>query len=64
MTRRLLPSTLLWLGLALLLGSVSVGDLVSCAGAYDMVFRIGRVIDGAGNPWIRADLAIRYGWVV
>ncbi len=28
---------------------------------YDIVIRNGRVLDGAGNPWIRADVAIRDG---
>lgn len=28
---------------------------------YDVVIRNGRVLDGAGNPWIRADVAIRGG---
>jgi N-acyl-D-amino-acid deacylase len=29
------------------------------APAYDLVVRGGRVIDGAGNPWVYADVAIR-----
>jgi dihydroorotase/N-acyl-D-amino-acid deacylase len=29
------------------------------APAYDLIVRGGRVIDGAGNPWIYADVAIR-----
>jgi N-acyl-D-aspartate/D-glutamate deacylase len=29
--------------------------------AYDVVIRNGRVLDGAGNPWIRADVGIRSG---
>jgi N-acyl-D-aspartate/D-glutamate deacylase len=29
--------------------------------AYDIVIRNGRVIDGMGNPWIRADVAIQGG---
>lgn len=29
--------------------------------AYDIVIRNGRVLDGAGNPYIRADVAIRNG---
>jgi N-acyl-D-aspartate/D-glutamate deacylase len=34
----------------------------STAGApYDIVIRNGRVLDGAGNPWILADVAIRDG---
>ena len=28
---------------------------------YDIVIRNGRVLDGAGNPWIRADVAIEDG---
>jgi N-acyl-D-amino-acid deacylase len=28
---------------------------------YDIVIRNGRVLDGAGNPWIRADVAIKGG---
>ena len=28
---------------------------------YDVVIRNGRVLDGAGNPWIRADVAINDG---
>lgn len=29
--------------------------------AYDIVIRNGRVLDGAGNPWIAADVAVRDG---
>src|SRR2546423_6780046 len=31
---------------------------------YDVLIRGGRVIDGSGNPWIRADVGIRAGHVV
>jgi N-acyl-D-aspartate/D-glutamate deacylase len=31
------------------------------ASVYDVVIRNGRVLDGEGNPWIRADVAIRGG---
>ena len=31
------------------------------AQTYDVVIRNGRVLDGAGNPWIRADVAISDG---
>jgi len=31
---------------------------------YDIVIRGGRVLDGAGNPWIRADIAVNEGRVV
>ena len=32
--------------------------------AYDVVIRGGRVLDGRGNPWILADVAIRDGHFV
>jgi len=31
---------------------------------YDLVIRNGRVLDGMGNPWIRADVAVRAGRIV
>lgn len=34
------------------------------AADYDVVIRAGRVLDGAGNPWVRADVAIKGGRVV
>ena len=33
----------------------------SAAAAYDLVIRNGRVLDGAGNPWVRADVAVKDG---
>jgi N-acyl-D-aspartate/D-glutamate deacylase len=30
---------------------------------YDLVIRGGRVLDGCGNPWVRADVAIRDGHI-
>lgn len=32
--------------------------------AYDIVIRGGRMLDGAGNPWVRADVAIKGGRIV
>ncbi|MGY8779974.1 MAG: D-aminoacylase, partial [Longimicrobiales bacterium] len=32
--------------------------------SYDVVIRNGRVLDGAGNPWIAADVAVRAGRIV
>jgi N-acyl-D-aspartate/D-glutamate deacylase len=32
--------------------------------AYDLVIRGGRVLDGAGNPWVAADVAVRDGRIV
>jgi N-acyl-D-amino-acid deacylase len=31
---------------------------------YDIVIRNGRILDGEGNPWVRADLAISNGRIV
>lgn len=61
-----------------LLGSVATLLLVSNAPApvtapaaqtatapeYDIVIRGGRVLDGAGNPWVNADVAVKDGRVV
>ncbi|MGH2709207.1 MAG: D-aminoacylase, partial [Actinomycetota bacterium] len=30
---------------------------------YDLVIRNGRMLDGAGNPWVRADVAVRGGTI-
>lgn len=49
---------------ALLLCAPPTGAQVVSGGAYDVVIRNGRVLDGAGNPWIRADVGIRDGRVV
>jgi N-acyl-D-amino-acid deacylase len=40
--------------LVLVLSTTSIAH----AQSYDVIIRGGRVIDGAGNPWFRADLAI------
>jgi len=32
--------------------------------SYDIVIRNGRILDGEGNPWLRADLAISNGRIV
>ncbi|GAB2604307.1 N-acyl-D-amino-acid deacylase family protein [Spirosoma areae] len=44
-----------------------LGLIVPCltyAQPYDLVIRNGRVIDGAGNPWVYADVAIQNGRIV
>lgn len=40
---------------------VSLSALQAQSGEYDLVIRNGRVLDGNGNPWIRADIAIQDG---
>ena len=38
-----------------------VGATAPPPAAYDIVIRGGRVLDGAGNPWVTADVAIKDG---
>lgn len=44
---------------ALLFAASSVSALA--AADYDIVIRNGRVMDGAGNPWVAADVAVKDG---
>ena len=46
--------------LAFVLGAVSL-LAQGLAPAYDLIIRNGRVLDGMGNPWIAADVAIKDG---
>ncbi len=50
------PAPLLPLLLPLLLGVLSAGP--ATAQEYDLLFRDARVLDGTGNPWFRADVAV------
>ncbi len=53
------------LALGLALGrAVPARGQADASPAYDVVIRGGRVLDGAGNPWIRADVAVRAGRIV
>ena len=63
---RLPSSALLGALLALLVlpTGLSARQAVEAPPAYDVVIRNGRVLDGAGNPWIRADVAVRAGRIV
>lgn len=49
--------------LTLALSSLPATSMLSAQAAteYDVVIRNGRVLDGAGNPWILADVAIKDG---
>jgi len=48
-------------GLAACSSTVSAPPTPAPTAGYDLVIRNGRVLDGAGNPWIRADVAIKDG---
>ena len=44
--------------------SIPVGDVARASSQpdqFDVLIRNGRVLDGSGNPWIRADVGIRAG---
>ena len=58
-----MTSELRALALAALLAASASNLLAaqSSAPTYDVVIRNGRVLDGAGNPWILADVAIQNG---
>jgi N-acyl-D-amino-acid deacylase len=60
-TSPVLPALLL---AAHLLAGASTAEAQPAPPEYDIVIRHGRVLDGAGNPWIRADVAIRSGRIV
>ncbi|MDP4745017.1 MAG: amidohydrolase family protein [Porticoccaceae bacterium] len=41
--------------------ALMVTPTVYAADVYDVIIKNGRVLDGAGNPWIKADIAIKSG---
>ncbi len=43
------------------IASLLVSNAAPLALEYDIVIRGGRVLDGAGNPWVLADVAIKTG---
>jgi dihydroorotase/N-acyl-D-amino-acid deacylase len=49
---------------AMLLACLAVAPRAQDAGGFDIVLRGGRIVDGTGNPWFRADLAIKGDTIV
>lgn len=49
----------LWWILLLAVGVMGAVPPTASAQTYDVLIRGGRVLDGSGNPWVRADVAIR-----
>ncbi|MEM1127430.1 MAG: D-aminoacylase [Bacteroidota bacterium] len=50
--------------LLLLPGAAVAQSVAQSAAPYDVLLRGGRVLDGSGNPWVEADVALRDGRVV
>src|SRR5688500_4018229 len=42
-----------------LVAAMAAGGQPAQPSTFDLVIRNGRVLDGAGNPWLRADLGVR-----
>ena len=47
-----------------MIGLILIALAVSAAEPYDIVLRGGRIVDGTGDPWFRADVAIRGDTIV
>jgi N-acyl-D-amino-acid deacylase len=61
-TGRLIFATFLAFFLQALNYAISVAaDRPSTSGVYDVVIANGKIVDGSGNPWFYADVAIKNG---
>src|ERR1700744_773752 len=46
---------------SMILSAATIPALAQSAPVYDIVIRNGRLLDGNGNPWVKADVAIKAG---
>lgn len=49
----------MWRSFSVFLSTLAIAGSASAQGQYDVLIRNGRVLDGSGNPWFRADLGIQ-----
>ena len=52
-------SALFCLAVSFFVFSCAPSEFEDSTGVYDVIIRNGRIVDGTGNPWFRADVGIR-----
>ena len=49
------------LAMAICVATIAATSAMAEESTYDVVIRNGRLLDGLGNPWVRANIAIKDG---